>query len=121
MGVIEKKKIWGKGILHTPAAEDQKNIFDTEETPGASNPPLPEPRKRKRKAPPPYGGEKVLTPGQLAEKLQVSRGTIYSWICRGISVPPFIKNGKALRFREAAVEVWILEKEKENQNKKFGV
>lgn len=64
--------------------------------------------------------EKLLNPSQLAEALNVRPGTIYSWISRGLDIP-HVKIEGTLRFREKAIEAWLLEREKERKRRNFEV
>jgi len=62
--------------------------------------------------------EKLLTPSQLAEILRVRPGTIYSWLSRGIDIP-HVKIEGTIRFREKAVQHWLLKKEQERKKRNF--
>jgi excisionase family DNA binding protein len=62
--------------------------------------------------------EKLLTPSQLAEILGVRPGTIYSWLSRGIDIP-YVKIKGTVRFREKAVQDWLLKKEQEKKKRNF--
>ncbi len=62
--------------------------------------------------------EKLLTPVQLAESLNVRPGTVYSWISRGVPIP-HVKIAGTVRFREKAVQDWLLEKEKARKKRNF--
>lgn len=64
--------------------------------------------------------EKLLNPLQLAEKLGVCVGTIYSWKSRGIDIP-YVKIAGTLRFREKAIDDWIEKKEHERKRRNFEV
>ena len=49
--------------------------------------------------------EKLLSPEQVCEMLQVKRSTIYSWVfTRKI---PFVKLNGVLRFKEKAINKWV--------------
>jgi predicted DNA-binding transcriptional regulator AlpA len=61
----------------------------------------------------------LLNPKQLAEILSVKPGTVYSWLSRGIDLPPFIKISGSTRWREKAVMDWITAREKERKRKNF--
>jgi excisionase family DNA binding protein len=65
--------------------------------------------------------EKLLNPQQLAEVLNVKSGTVYSWLSRGVDFPPFVKIGGSIRFREKAVEAWLLAREKEKKRRNFAL
>ena len=62
--------------------------------------------------------EKLLNPSQLAEMLNVRRGTIYSWLSRGVDIP-HLKIAGTVRFREKAVLDWLLHKEREKKRRNF--
>ena len=62
--------------------------------------------------------EKLLTPLELANILHIRPGTIYSWLSRGVDVP-HVKIAGTVRFREKAIQEWLLKKEHEKQRKNF--
>jgi excisionase family DNA binding protein len=62
--------------------------------------------------------ERFLTPSQLAELLGVKSGTVYSWLSRGVDIP-HIKIAGTVRFREKAIQDWLLEKERERKKRNF--
>lgn len=62
--------------------------------------------------------EKLLNADQLAEILDVKRGTIYSWLSRGVDIP-HVKIGGTVRFREKAVMDWLSEKEQKRRRRNF--
>jgi len=62
--------------------------------------------------------DKLLNPYQLAEVLGVRPGTVYSWISRRVDIP-HVKIAGTIRFREKAVETWLLEKEKARKKRNF--
>ncbi len=64
--------------------------------------------------------EKFLNPLQLAEILGVKPGTVYSWLSRGVDIP-HVKIEGTVRFREKAVETWLLQKEKERKRRNFEI
>jgi len=64
--------------------------------------------------------EKLLNPSQLAEVLGVRPGTIYSWLSRGVDIP-HVKIEGTVRFREKAIEAWILEREREKKRNNFEI
>ncbi len=64
--------------------------------------------------------EKLLNPSELAERLGVRRGTIYSWVSRGVDIP-HVKIAGTLRFRERAVMDWVMEKERERKRRNFEI
>ena len=49
--------------------------------------------------------DKLLTPKQLSELLQVDQSTVYWWSHTGFI--PHVKLGKLVRFKEGEVEDWI--------------
>jgi excisionase family DNA binding protein len=49
--------------------------------------------------------ERLLTPKELGELLQVKLSTIYKWA--HLEFVPHIKVGKCVRFRESDIEVWL--------------
>ncbi len=52
--------------------------------------------------------DKFLTVDQVAEYLSLSKATVYQWASeRKI---PHYKMGRAVRFRQAEIESWLLEK-----------
>ena len=61
-----------------------------------------------------------MNPLQLADILGVRPGTIYSWLSRGVDIP-HVKIQGTLRFREKAIEAWILEREREKKRKNFEI
>ncbi len=62
--------------------------------------------------------DRLLNPLQLAEIIGIKPGTVYSWISRGVPIP-HVKIEGTIRFREKAVEGWLLEKEKERKRRNF--
>jgi len=62
--------------------------------------------------------ERLLNPYQLAEILAVKPGTIYSWLSRGVDIP-HVKVGGTVRFREKAVEDWLMDKERARKKRNF--
>ena len=62
--------------------------------------------------------EKLLNPSQLAEILGVRPGTIYSWLSRGVDVP-YVKIAGTIRFREKAIQEWLIKKEQEKKRRNF--
>jgi len=63
--------------------------------------------------------EKLLTPQELAQILNVRPGTIYSWISRGVPIPTVRLSAGCVRFRETAIEAWLREKEREQKKRNF--
>jgi predicted DNA-binding transcriptional regulator AlpA len=62
--------------------------------------------------------EKFLNPVQLAEIIGVRPGTIYSWLSRGVDVP-HVKIAGTVRFREKAIQDWLLKKEQGKKRRNF--
>jgi excisionase family DNA binding protein len=48
---------------------------------------------------------KLLTIEQLAEQIQISKGTIYKWTMA--NKIPHLKMGSAVRFDPVAIEKWL--------------
>jgi len=63
--------------------------------------------------------ERLLNPKQFAELLNVKPGTVYSWLSRGVDLPPFIKISGSTRWQEKTVKAWIEKKEQERREKNF--
>jgi predicted DNA-binding transcriptional regulator AlpA len=63
--------------------------------------------------------ERLLAPKDLAQILNVKVGTIYSWLSRGISLPPYIRIAGSTRWREKTVQNWIEKKEREKKKRNF--
>jgi excisionase family DNA binding protein len=64
--------------------------------------------------------EKLLNPLQLAEILGVRPRTVYSWISRGVDIP-HLKIAGRVRFREKAVQDWLVKKERERKRRNLEV
>jgi len=62
--------------------------------------------------------EKFLNPQQLAEALGVKPGTVYSWLSRGIPIP-YVKIAGTVRFRERAIQEWLMGRERNLKKKNF--
>jgi excisionase family DNA binding protein len=62
--------------------------------------------------------EKLLNPKQLAEILGVKYTTVYSWLNRGSDIP-YLKIQGTVRFREKAIQDWIIAKESERKRRNF--
>jgi excisionase family DNA binding protein len=62
--------------------------------------------------------ERLLNPSQLAEILNVRPGTIYSWLSRNVDIP-HVKIAGTVRFREKAIQDWLLKKEQERKKRNF--
>jgi len=52
----------------------------------------------------------LMTPGQVAKKLNVAKSTVYVWAHRGLI--PAIKLGKSLRIRPEALTKFLEQQEK---------
>jgi excisionase family DNA binding protein len=63
--------------------------------------------------------EKLLSPSELASLLNVKKGTVYSWLSRGVPLPPSIRIGGSTRWREETVRWWIERMEKVKRRKHF--
>ncbi len=49
----------------------------------------------------------LLTPEQTALKLNITEGTLSVWRCTGRYNLPFIKIGRAVRYKESDIELFI--------------
>ena len=49
----------------------------------------------------------LLSPRELAQKLALKEQTIYNRHSSGASLPPCLKIGNRLRFRQSDVDAWI--------------
>ncbi|MFC1708762.1 helix-turn-helix domain-containing protein [Candidatus Omnitrophota bacterium] len=58
--------------------------------------------------------DKLLTPQQLSELLQVKPSTVYKWT--HYRYIPYVKLGTAIRFRAAKIEEWIKKREKRGRH-----
>ena len=63
--------------------------------------------------------ERLLNPKELAALLNVKPGTVYSWISRGVDLPPFVKIGGSTRWQEKTVKDWVEAKERERKRRNF--
>jgi len=63
--------------------------------------------------------EKLLNPKELASILNVQPGTVYSWLSRGVDLPPSIKISGSTRWQERTVREWIDRREKTQRRKNF--
>ena len=59
--------------------------------------------------------DRLLNPKQFAKILNVKSGTVYSWLSRGVQLPPSVKIGGSTRWREEVVRKWIEQREKEGR------
>jgi excisionase family DNA binding protein len=57
--------------------------------------------------------DRLLTPKQLGEKLQVKLSTVYKWVHYGYV--PHIKLGDLTRFDESSVESWVKQRSKKGR------
>jgi predicted DNA-binding transcriptional regulator AlpA len=62
---------------------------------------------------------RLLHPKDLAEILSVKPGTVYSWLSRGVPLPPYVKVAGCTRWREEVVRQWIEQKEKKQRRRNF--
>ena len=58
--------------------------------------------------------EKLLTPEQLSELLNVKRSTVYKWAHYGYV--PMVKLGSLIRFKESKIEEWLKRRERKGRN-----
>lgn len=63
--------------------------------------------------------DRLLNPRQLAGILNVKPGTIFSWLSRGVDLPPSICIGASTRWQEKTVRAWIEAKEKQKRKRNF--
>ena len=61
----------------------------------------------------------MIGPRGLANILGVKVGTVFSWLSRGIDLPPSIKIGGTTRWRPEAVSEWIREREQDRRRRNF--
>jgi len=61
----------------------------------------------------------LLGPRDLAHILGVKPGTVYSWLSRGVDLPPSIRIGGSTRWQEKTVRAFIEKKERENRKRNF--
>ena len=57
--------------------------------------------------------EKLLTPEQLSELLQIKISTVYKWAHYGYV--PMVKIGPLIRFKESKVEEWLRKRERKGR------
>lgn len=60
-----------------------------------------------------------IGPRELAKILGVKPGTIFSWLSRGVDIPPYTKIEGTNRWRPEVVKAWIEKKEREEKKKNF--
>lgn len=58
----------------------------------------------------PHESNQFLTPDQVADLLQVPKGTLYGWRYKGVG-PPASRVGRHLRYRRDGVLQWLRERE----------
>jgi len=58
--------------------------------------------------------DKLLTPKELSELLQVKPSTVYKWV--HYRYIPHVKLGTAIRFRVAKIEEWLKKRERKGRN-----
>ena len=63
--------------------------------------------------------EKLLNPKDMAAIFNVKDGTFYSWMSRGVDLPPCVKISGSTRWREEIVKKWIQKKEAEKKRRDF--
>ena len=61
----------------------------------------------------------LIGPRDLANIFAVKPGTIFSWISRGVDLPPSIQISGTRRWRPEVIEDWIRKKEKAKRRKNF--
>jgi excisionase family DNA binding protein len=57
--------------------------------------------------------EKLLTPKQLSDLLQIKLSTVYKWA--HYEYVPYIKIGSLLRFKKEKIEEWLRKKERKGR------
>jgi excisionase family DNA binding protein len=58
--------------------------------------------------------DNLLTPKQLSEALQVSKGVIYKWT--HIGFVPHYKIGGQVRFKEKEIEAWLNKRKRKGRS-----
>jgi hypothetical protein len=61
----------------------------------------------------------LLGPRDLAKIFGVKEGTVFSWLSRGVDLPPYVKIEGTNRWRPETVAKWISVKEKEKKKRNF--
>jgi len=56
---------------------------------------------------------------EYSQFVGIKPSTVFSQICRGVDMPPFIKIGSITKWRPEAVREWIRKKEEERRKKNF--
>lgn len=56
---------------------------------------------------------KLLTPQQLSELLQIKPSTVYKWVHYGFI--PSVKIGSCIRFKEKRIEKWLKNRERKGR------
>jgi excisionase family DNA binding protein len=62
--------------------------------------------------------EKYLNPAELAQVIGVRPGTIYGWLSKGVAIP-HVKIAGTVRFREKAIQDWLLARETDRKKRNF--
>ena len=52
--------------------------------------------------------ERLLTEVQAADLLRMSSRTLQAWRSQGVG-PPFVRAGRAIRYRRSAIVMWTME------------
>jgi predicted DNA-binding transcriptional regulator AlpA len=60
-----------------------------------------------------------IGPRELAQIFGVKPGTVFSWLSRGVDLPPYTKIEGTTRWRPEVVKKWIEQREKTQRRKKF--
>lgn len=63
--------------------------------------------------------DRIMTPKELAELLNVKLSTLYSHLSRGTALPKSFRVGSQTRWRESIVWKWIEQREKEKRKRNF--
>ncbi len=61
----------------------------------------------------------LIGPRELAHILGVKSGTVFSWLSRGVDLPPYTKIEGTTRWRPEVIKKWIEKKEREKKQKNF--
>ncbi|MHB0817275.1 helix-turn-helix domain-containing protein [Stutzerimonas stutzeri] len=56
--------------------------------------------------------DSLLTPGQLATKLDLSLKTLATWRSTGRHALPYIRVGGRIRYRRADVDAWLTDRQR---------
>jgi predicted DNA-binding transcriptional regulator AlpA len=63
--------------------------------------------------------DRILTPREVADLLNIKLPTLFSHLSRGTPLPKSFRVGSQTRWRESVVWKWIEAKEKEKKRKNF--